>query len=175
MKDADGNLHAAVADIRGNGEAYYRIRLLTFEADGDGYVLTHVNLGGGGNGTRPIPVSELQDDMEGVKTACRVFVGQSMQDVPIATETFTIPAASDNPIRLVKAKTGDIPGIQDVEERYAIHDMYHHEFDITNLVKAADSEGAATLYNIDLSDVGPVVYNGRQQGPKLTYNGEVLE
>ena len=59
-------------------------------------------------------------------------------------------------------------------EEYVVIDMYHHAFKITDVVEAADA-AEDKLYNIDLCSVESVVFNGKKQGPKVVYNGEVLQ
>ena len=61
-----------------------------------------------------------------------------------------------------------------VYEEYVVRDMYHHDFKITDTVKAADV-AEDKLYNIDLCSVESVVYNGQKQGPKVVYDGKTLQ
>ena len=199
LRDADGVLHAVSAEFLSGGKAlvpfeylgskeeepdniYVQTGELIFDSEEDGeYVLSQV-YPTTGYGSRPILASELKVAMPQAKTIYAVHLPDVILHVAITGTDFTITADNASSIKLVRAKVDDIndipdadgDGAKDISERHVISDMYHHEYDITDLVSAADAEEAASLYSIDLASIASVPYNGKRQGPKLTYNGKVL-
>ena len=199
LRDAEGVLHAVSAEFRSGGKAivpfeylgpseddpdkiYTQKGELIFDSDEDGeYVLTQV-YPSTGYGSRPVLASELKKELPQAKTTHAVHLPDVILHLAITETEFTITADNAGSIKLVRAKIDDIDdipdadedGAKDISERYVIHDMYHHEYDITDFVSAADADEAEKLYSIGLADIASVTYNGKKQGPKLTYNGKVL-
>ena len=152
-------------------------------------------------GTRPVSPEELgsagessssgEDDggaqygpLDGIRTICKVYCGGFFVSVPLSTSKFTVTKDNYRSVKLVSVDVDDPRLSEDVGDttgdgekyysEYVVKDVYQHEFSITDKVKAA-GESDDTMFNIDLASVSDATYNGRAQGPKVTFSGRLLQ
>lgn len=133
--------------------------------------------------SRPVNVTELNEEtaMNDAYTKCKVVFSNASYFITMTASPFSVTKDNANSIKLVLEDIDKISDIADtdgdgdaVHEEYVVRDMYHHVFDITEKTLAAES-AEKRLYDIGSCDAQPVVFNGKVQGPKVVFNGEVLQ
>lgn len=189
LKDAEGGLHAVkveeynedrlmAAVIYPNADTgKEEFGYLLFEPAGNEYVLSKIALGIQNGGDRFIPVGNLNGEVPEVTTGYYVSLSSySGAIIPMSLTSFGISPENADRIRLVITDIGNVPDIQDTDgdgkpvfRRIVVSDIYQYESDITDKTRTED------LVDIEDVSVENVVYNGTEQGPKLVYNGTVLE
>ena len=193
LKDQNGTLHAAHVEFDKLGNAivyavytkYYQNIpydndiYLIFSKDGEEYKLTKTAFS---SKERPMLVSDLKKAFNDLQTVYRIEYLNYHLQFPLSNTKFNFSADIAKDIKLVKVDIDELNDIADIDgdgqkirKRIVVKDMYNNSIDISDKVSDADDDTENFLYNIDVVDVLPVVYNGKAQGPKLEHNGKVLQ
>ena len=195
VQDAEGNLH--VVDYSGGEQVYIPVILerqngVEVEADEEGnpqllvlvfrndalselrFITDPETLE-----FRAVMASDLTSELEvlSVQYIGGMFGGYTL--LPISETTFLITGDNTDDISLVFTDIANISDIADTTEdkasvtrRFVVTDIYGNEIDITEQVLA---HANGTLRNIDLVEIEPATYNGKEQTPVVVDGDKVLE
>ena len=189
LQDAEGNIHAAqVVELDEDRLLAYIMYpntetgktdygYLLFEPDGDGYALSNIALNMNSGRVRLIPVNELTKEVSDIVTAYEVDIYVlPFTLVPMTENAFSITAENAGSVKLVLKDINEVPDIRDTDNdgdplsrRIVVSSIYQYDTDITDKDRIEDL--------IDVKDLSAesVIYNGKEQGPKVTCGGKVLE
>ena len=184
LRDAEGELHAASVSFDNAGRATVLVQgilteekkqfvYLTFTPDTLDYRLAEIMIPLG-TGARPASPADLQGELTEVNPVLMATVmnGMVRLELPMSSSTFTLNKENADQIRLVYVNADQVSDLgEELKTKLVVRDMYDHQTDISEAAR----NPVETLYNIDLAEVEPVIYNGFEQGPKLTFEGETLQ
>ena len=163
LKDAEGNLHAVQVQFESEdvAKAYIKYQvydpdedeyyeedgILVFRRDGYGEFFVSEFYPGTQANDRPFSTGGMEEAITGVKTVFHRNLNGMSYDLPITRNAFTITADNMHDIYLVLAAIDEVDDIADVDGdgekldcRYVIEDMFHHETDITDIIRNAQPE-----------------------------------
>ena len=188
VQDGEGNLHAAqiVALDDNRLLAYFmytdpetrsrQYGYLVFEPEGNAYKLSKIcaNIK---YGDRLIPADELTTEISDLTMGYEVKLKYyPFTLIPMSLTPFALTSENAGSIQLVIADPANVPDIQDTDgdgkpfhKRLIVTSIYQYDKDITDLTRTRDLVRAEEL------TVEDVVYNGKEQGPRVLYNGTLLE